>query len=454
MKSEVLRRADAARIFLLAAAWIMFFILVDPRGAGATALRLWLIAAAGLGAGLVYVLARRWRASVDAALLAALTLSFCPVYATLSANAGADAAASVLALAGLFAFLRGREDRALSRLAACSALVGVAGVFRPEYFLCAAAGAAVLTHEGRFGRRPAAALLGPVLVAVVGALILGRWRGASWGGVDSAEFGVFGGAEIAALCLAPLAVAAALGMPRREMTRVEKGALASVGLAAAVFWFRARGMDPLAGIVSRWGLGVLDLAGVDGKPAGWWASSWFWYAAAAVATASSVQLARRALETARAAYFGEIAVAALFCGVPCAAALAAGDARGLLAALPVAVAAAAAGLSGRAWRLAPAFGVALGLALVSSGGLEDYFAWSRARAAALDAVAAHGARPQDIAAGRVVVSFTRVPPRPGLMALAAFPYRSILVPEGAAVYLFGQVDFVGLPPSRAVPPGR
>ncbi|NNN06526.1 MAG: hypothetical protein HKL90_11550 [Elusimicrobia bacterium] len=454
MKAEVLRRADVARLAALAAAWILFFVLVDPRGAGSTVFRLGLIAVGGFGAALVYVLARRWRASVDAALLAALTLAFSPVYAALSANARADAAASVLALGGLFAFLRGRVSRAPSWLAACSALVSVAGIFRPEYFLCAAAGAAVLRRERRLGRREAAALLGPAVVAAVGALILGHLRGGAWGGVDAAAFGVFGGVEIAALCLAPLAVAAAQGTPRREMTRAEKTALAFIAGAALVFWFRARGLDPLPGIVSRWGLGVLDLAGVDGKSAGWWASAGFWYVLAAVATASSVQLARRALETARAAYFEEIAVTALFCGVPCAAALAMGDARGLLMALPVAAAAAAAGLGGRAWRLAPAFGAALGLALVSSAGLEDYFAWSRARAAALNAVAAHGARPQDIAAGRVVVSFTRVQPRPGLLALAAFPYRSILAPEGAAVYLFGETDFAGAPVTPAVPPRR
>lgn len=454
MKSEVLRRADVARLSMLAAAWIMFFVLVDPRGAGATLLRLWLISVAGLGAVMVYVLARRWRASVDAALLAALTLAVCPVYSALSANARADAAASVLALGGLFAFLRGRESGAASWLAASSALVAIAGLFRPEYFLCAVAGAAVLKRERRHGRRAAVALLGPAGLAALGVLMGGRLRGGAWGGVDAAAFGVFGGVEIAALCLAPLSVAAAQIDSRREATRLEKTALAFVALAALLFWFRARGMDPLPGIVSRWGLGVIDLAGVEGKAAGWWASAWFWYVMAAVATASSLQLARRSLVTAQAAYGGEIAVSAAFLGVPCLAALAMGDRRGLLAALPVAAAAAAAGLRGRAWRLTPAFGAALGLALISSAGLEDYFAWSRARAAALNAVTAHGARPQDVAAGRVVVSFTRMQPRPGLLALAAFPYRSILAPEGAAVYLFGEADFAAAPASRAAPPRR
>jgi hypothetical protein len=121
----------------------------------------------------------------------------------------------------------------------------------------------------------------------------------------------------------------------------------------------------------------------------------------------------------------------------------------------------------------PAFACLLGLALVSSAGLEDYFAWNRARWAAAEEAVARGARPDEVDAGfdwngpltlernlsllrarkpdeeigiwdwraldryRAVVTFSPGPPREGLTPLTLAPYRSVLAPYGAAVYVYG-----------------
>jgi 4-amino-4-deoxy-L-arabinose transferase-like glycosyltransferase len=538
-------RPNLPRLLALAAVWLLFFVFVDPRGdfalnddfqyaecarrllggvvrlpswalsstlthallgalatapwgASDQALRFWEILVGGLGAAGVYALARRWRASPDAALLAALTLALSPLYAALSASFHVDVTAAALVVAALLAFLRGRERRSAGWLAASSCLIALAGLARQTCFLCAVGGALALARERRLRAREAAALLGPALGA---AAVFWLWvrfiHGPTWAMTSGAYAPRTDAAywlrpdvwlavgtravralETASLCLFPLAAATTLRGRRAPASRAEKAALGAVAAAACVLWWRARGLDLLPNTMTRTGLGALTLEGGAAKAAGWWGAPLFWHAAAAVALVSSLGFVRAAFEAARGEEAPELAAAALFCGLPYAFMLAMPTSydRYLLAVLPAAAAAAVAGGRGRLWRLLPAYACLLGLALFTSAGLEDYFAWNRARAEAARSAVLRGARPQDVDAGfdwngpltleadlaklraakpdreigiwdwraldhsRAVVAFSSVPPRADLSPLALVPYRSVLAPYGAAVFLYGDAD--------------
>jgi 4-amino-4-deoxy-L-arabinose transferase-like glycosyltransferase len=535
-------RENACCLSIFAVFWISFYVLVDPRGAfplnddfqyaacargllhgvvrlpswalsstlthallgaiatapwGASdqALRFWEILVGGFGAAGVYFLARRWRASPDAALLAALTLALSPLYAAMSASFHVDVTAAALTVAALIAFLRGRERRSGRWLAASSVLIALAGLTRQTCFLCAAGGAAALARERRLGPREAAALLGPASAAAAVFFLWVRfahgvpWAAASGAYAPRAEAAywlrpdvwlavavrAFRAFETAALCLFPLAAAVSLRARRAAATRGEKVVVALVAAAAAVLWFRARGLDVLPNTFHRGGLGAVTLEGAFAKDAGWWGSPIFWNVCAAVALLSALVFIRSAFEAARGESAPELAAAALFCGLPYAAMLIMRTSydRYLLAVLPAAAAAAVAGMRGRFWRLSPAFACVLGLGLVSSAGLQDYFAWNRARWEAGAAAVARGARAEEVDAGfdwngpltlernlsllrtrrpdaeigiwdwraldhyRAAVTFSPGPPREGLTPLALVPYRSVLAPYGAAVYVYG-----------------
>jgi|GEM_PF-1017737 len=543
------RREDAPRLGVLAALWLGFFVLVDPRGAfplnddfqyadcarrllagggfrppqwalsstlthaalgalatapwGASdqALRFWEILVGGLGAAAVYFLARRWRASADAALLAALTLALSPLYAAMSASFHVDVTAAALTVAALLVFLRGRESGAPEQLALASVLIALAGLARQTCFLCALGGALALARERRLDARRAAALLGPALAAAAAFWAWGRfvvgptWAQASgayspklslaywllrpdvWAALGSRAVRAL---ESGSLFLFPLAAATTLRARRGGTSRAQKIALAAVGAAALVFWVRGHGLSLLPNTFHREGLGALAIEGAFAKSVGWWGRPAFWHAAAAVALLSSLAFVRFAFAAARGPQGPELAAAALFCGIPYLFMLAMPTSydRYLLAVLPVAAAAAVAGNRGSAWRLAPAFAAALGLALVSSAGLEDYFAWNRSRWAAGLTAVARGARAEEVDAGfdwsgeltldrnlarlradkadadigiwdwrkldryRAVTTFSPGPPRADLSMMGIFPYRSVLAPDGAAVYLYGDAALV------------
>jgi hypothetical protein len=450
-------RRDLARLAILAAVAVLFFVFVDPLapfpvsgdaapGLAVAAARLASLLGGALGAAGVYALARRWRASPDAALLAALTVFISPLYAAACAISGADAAAAVLAFAGLLAFLRGRERGADEWLAAASFFSGTAGLLRPVYILAAAGGALALARERRLGARAAAALLVPAAAAAL----------ARRGAIDAAGLSVglaaaraAAGAQIAALSLFPLAFGLiSARRASRSGTRGEKAALILAGVLAVAGWIRARGLPFAPAAFHRAGLGALTLAGAPLKLAGWWEGPLFWHAAAALALTATLAFLSIAFDAARGPVRRELLAAALFAAPPVAAALALGADRGFgpFALLPFAAAAAVAGERGSVWRLALGFFAAAALALVGSAGLSDYFAWNRARWQAAQAIAARGLPAESIDAGpgfggaapRAAVTFAPQSPRPGLEPAALVPYRSVLAPDGAAVFAFAE----------------
>jgi hypothetical protein len=220
-----------------------------------------------------------------------------------------------------------------------------------------------------------------------------------------------------------------------------------------------RGLAVPPAALHRAGLGALTVAGGSLKLAGWWEEAAFWQAAAAAALAAALAFVSSLLTAERGAVGGELFAAVLFCAPPCAAALALGGEGGFgpAAVLPVAAAAAVAGERGGAWRLALGFAAAAALGLVSSAGLGDYFAWNRARWSAAEAAAARGLPIESIAGGpgwgggpstRAAVSFAPQSPAPGLLPVAVLPYRSVLAPEGGAVFLFAEPKRDGTPASR------
>ncbi|MBI3564461.1 MAG: glycosyltransferase family 39 protein [Elusimicrobia bacterium] len=480
------KSADRPRLAALAAAWVGLFLLVDPRGdfplnddfqyaeaarrlvagegmhlpqwalsstvfhaaAGAVAtapwgasnqaLRVWELLLGGAGLFLVYALARRWRASSDAALLAALAVAWCPLYACLSASFHLDVTVSVLTLAGLLAFLKGRERRSPAWYALASALAAASGLTRQTGYLSVAGGLAALAWERRLSRREAAALVFP---AALSALAFAWWFRAVHGPTWAWESGLYSprtdlaywlrpavwGAVAAragkavlmtALFLSPLAVLRARGSLRRP-SRGEALALAAVAAAGLRLWAQASGLPLLFNTLNHVGLGTGSLLDADDKPGGWWESPWLWWAAG---------------ERARPAW-------------------------GLAAALVMG-----------AW---------------SAAGLRDYFAWNRARWAAGVSAVAHGVPPASVENGfdwdgqftltanldalrrrkpareigiwewqtlnRVVLgtAFGAAYKTPGWTVVEEFPYRTPLLPgRGGVVRLFAAPGAVVAAPVR------
>jgi 4-amino-4-deoxy-L-arabinose transferase-like glycosyltransferase len=528
-----LRREDATRLLILAAAWVALFSAVDPRGefplnddfhyaecarrwlsggglhlpqgalastishallgavvtapwgAGNQALRMWMLVLGLTGAAGVYALARRWRADPNAALLAALTLALSPVYAAMSASFHLDVTAAVFILAGLYAFLRGRERGSAGWLAVASALIALSGLARQTGFFCAAGGAAALALDRRLTARAAAALLLPA-----GAAAAAFWgwfhfiHGTTWAwasGVYSPRADawsavparIVSSVQMSALFLAPLAVLRWRVAPRKSRRPELVAACLLIGAALSA-WKNAHGLALIQNTLSHDGLGVVTLAGAGDKPAGWWQYGWLWNAAALAALASSVVGLLSLAEDLRGPLGGELRAAALFVGAPYAVMLLMPVLydRYLLVFLPAAAAALAAGRSGKTRAAIPAF-VAVGLmAFFTWAGLTDYFSWNRARwAAGMDAVA-HGVPPGKIENGfdwdgqftltrnldalraergapsigiwdwqtlnRIVIqtSFSRSPGRPGWRLLAEYPYKTPLVAGGGVVRVF------------------
>ncbi len=549
-----IRREDASRLLILAAAWAGLFLAVDPRGQfplnddfqyaecarrwlgggglhlpewalsstishallgavatapwGATnqALRMWMLVLGLAGAGLAYALARRWGAGANDALLAALTLAVSPLYAALSASFHLDVTVAVFTLAGLWAFLRGRESGSLRWLAASSVLIAVSGLARQTGFLCAVGGAAALALDRKLSARSAAALLLPAGLAAFG---FWSWfhfiHGTTWAWESGyyspnsslrywVRLDVWGNVfarisktiQTGSLCLLPLAVLRWKDAARRP-TRGEWAALSLLIGAALIGWERAGGLPLIQNTLSHLGLGVVTLMGSDDKPAGWWASPWLWNAAALLALASSIVLAQSAALAWRAGRTDEARAAVLFVAVPFGVVLlmpAMYD-RYLLALLPAAAAAGAARRRDKALAMIPAFAAAALLAAFTRAGLSDYFAWNRARwAAGMDAVA-RGVPPEKIengydwngqfsltrnlailrrhhsAAGiglwdwemlnKIVLetTFSDKPTEEGWVLVARYPYRTPLVPGGGVVRVFALPAIV----ERRVPEG-
>ncbi len=535
-------REDVPRLAVLAAAWAGLFLFVDPRGQfplnddfqyaecarrlvagegmhlpqwalsataahallgavatapwGATnqALRFWEILIGGAGAALVYALARRWRAGADVAFLAALTVAWSPLYATLSASFHIDVTASAFTLAGLLAFLHARERRAPRWYAAASALVAVSGLSRQTGFLCVAGGLAALSWERRLSRREAAAF---VLPAALAAAAFAWWvrcvHGPTWAwesgvyspkadldywlrpaarGVVLARFGKT--LSMTALFLAPLSLLRARGTFARKTTRGEAVALAAVAAAGLLLWAKDRGLPLLLNTLTRAGLGAGTLVDADDKPGGWWRSPLLWNAAALTALLSSLILTRAAAEENRGPDAEELRAAALFAFAPYLPALVMPVIydRYLLIFLPVAAAGFAAGRRDDARRAAPAFAAAAILGFFTWAGLSDYFAWNRARWEA-GTTAARGKPTASVENGfdwdgqfsltrnlnelrrrkparkigvwewqtlnRVVLGtcFKATPKVPGWKLVGEFPYRTPLLPgRGGVVRLF------------------
>lgn len=547
-------RADAYRLGTLAAAWAGLFLFVDPRGQfplnddfqyaetarrmvagegthlpqwalsstlahaalgavatapwGATnqALRFWELLLGGVGAALVYALARRWRASADASLLAALTVAWSPLYATLSASFHIDVTASVFVLAGFLAFLRAREIRSPRWYAFSSALIAVSGLSRQTGFLCVAGGLAALAWERRLSKQEA---LSFILPSALAALAFSYWfrfiHGPTWAWESGAYSpktdisywlkpqvwsAVLARAEksiqLSALFLAPLAVLRWKVLFSRKPKPVESIVLFVVAVAALAAWYKAQGLPLLFNTLTHVGLGTGSLIDADDKPGGWWESAWLWNGAALAALLSSLTLVRAAAEELRGPRAKELRAAALFAGAPYAAMLlmpALFD-RYLLVFLPVAAAAFAAGREDRYRRAAPAFAAALVLGVFTWAGLSDYFAWNRARWDAGMTAVARGLSPDKIENGfdwdgqftltrnlallraskpaadigvwewqtlnRVVLEtgFKPAPHMPGWTQIAAFPYRSPLLPRtGGTVRLFAMPGAVVAAPA-------
>ena len=467
--------------------------MTAPWSASNQALRMWMLVLGLIGVVLVYALARRWRAGEDAALLAALTLAVSPLYAALSASFHLDVTVAVFTLAGLLTFLRGRESESPRWLAAASALIAASGLARQTGFLCVVGGAAALALDRKLTQRSAAALLLPAGLVALGFWMWFRFiHGPTWAwqsGAYSPKISLRGWTRAGAwetglgrisatvqtgsLCLLPLAVLRRQDAARRP-TRGERAALSLLIGAALAGWARAGGLPLIQNTLSHIGLGVVTLLGFDEKSAGWWASSWLWNAAALLALVSSVVLARSAAFAWRAEKSGEGRAAALFVAAPFVPALLMPilNDRYLLALLPAAAAACAAGRREKARALIPAFAAAAVLAAFTWAGLSDYFAWNRARwTAGMDAVR-RGVPPERIENGfdwdgqfsltrnlevlrrgrpaaeigiwdwqrlnKIVLetTFSDKPTEEGWVLVASYPYRTPLVPGGGVVRVF------------------
>ena len=533
-------REDAVRLAGLALLWAGFFVLVDPRGAfplnddfsyaesargllsgaglripewvlsstvshtalgalmtapwGASnqALRLWMILLGGLGVCGVYALARRWKAGPDAALLAAATLAFSPLYAAMSASFHLDVTASVFTLAALLCFLRGRQEGSTRWLALCSLLIAASGLTRQTGFLCALGGAASLAWERRLTARAAAALLLPAGAA---ALVFWAWvrfvHGPTWAWesamstptlsiwADSATWvrtldRLSRSLQTGALFLAPLAVLSMRDGALRRPSRKEASLLAAIAAGALWGLSRGEGLPLLQNTLSRTGLGVVLLDGAQDKPAGWWASPWLWQGAGILALACSLALTRRLALTEDEEVSRERGAAALFVAAAFLPALLMPTMydRYLLILLPVAAAATAAGQSIKTRALVPSL-LGLGLLVFCSGaGLRDYFSWNRARWAAGMSAVELGVPPERVENGfdwdgqfslarnlaalravkpakeigvwewqelnRILVrtSFSAPEKMPGWTLVGRFPYATPLVPDGGEVRLY------------------
>ncbi len=481
-------------------------VATAPWGATNQSLRFWEMLLGGLGAALVYALARRWRASADASLLAALTVAWSPLYATLSASFHIDITASLFVLAGLLAFLRAREIRSPQWYAFSSALIAVSGLSRQTGFLCVAGGLAALAWERRLSKDEALAF---VLPSALAAVLFSYWfhfvHGTTWAWESGAYspktdlaywlkpyvwVAVLARAEkslqLSALFLAPLAILRWESLFARKPKPVEAAALSVVAVAALAAWYKAQGLPLLFNTLTHVGLGTGTLIDADDKPGGWWESPWLWNGAALAAFLSSLVLVRVAAEELRGPRAKELRAAALFAGTPYLAMLlmpALFD-RYLLVFLPVAAAAFAAGREDRWRRAAPAFASALVLGAFTWAGMSDYFAWNRARWDAGMTAVAHGITPDKVENGfdwdgqftltrnlsllraskpasgigvwewqtlnRVVLEtgFKSSPHMPGWTQIAAFPYRSPLLPRtGGVVRLFAMPGAVVAAPA-------
>jgi 4-amino-4-deoxy-L-arabinose transferase-like glycosyltransferase len=458
---KTLPREDKKHLAVLAAAWTMFFLVVDPRGqfplnddfqyaecarrllagegfhlpnwalswtaphavlgalatapwgASNQALRLWMIFLGWLGAAGVYALARRWKAGPDAALLAALTVALSPLYAAMSASFHLDVTAAVFILAALGAFLRGREDGSPRWLACSSLLIAGSGLTRQTGFLCAAGGAAALALDRRLTVRAAAALLLPAGVLAAG---FGAWvrfvHGPTWAwrsghfvptvpSVSVVIEHAVNFLQTGALLLLPLALSRSRDALKRRPSAGEAAVLALVGGAALIAWRAAGGLPLIQNTLHHAGLGVVTLNGADVKPSGWWSSPWLWNAAALAALGSSLVLVRAAFEESRGPRGDELRAAALFVGAPLAAMIMMTIAydRYLLTVLPAAAAGLVAGRAETAKRASAAWAAVALAALLTAAGLSDYFAWNRARWDAGMSAVAHGVPPEKIENG-------------------------------------------------------
>lgn len=482
-------------------------VATAPWGASNQSLRFWEILLGGLGAGLVYALARRWKAGPDAALLAALTVALSPLYATLSASFHLDVTAAALTLGALLAFLRGREERSPAWYAACSALIAASGLSRQTGFLCAGGGLAALALERRLTAGEAAALLLPAGIAAAGFAAWVRFvHGPTWAWESGAYApkstlaywsrpdvwrAVLIRAEktlqLSALFLLPLAVLRAPETLKRRPKGAEALLLAAVAAAAVAAWAAAKGLPLVFNTLTHVGLGTGSLVDADDKPGGWWENAALWNAAALAALLSSLVLVRAAIADARTPEGRERRAAALFVGAPYAAMLlmpALFD-RYFLVFLPAAAAAFTAGRRETARRAAPAFAAAAVLGFFTWAGLSDYFAWNRARWRAGAEAIAKGLPPERIENGfdwdgqfsltrnlallraskpahdigiwewqslnRVVLQtgFKPEPQVPGWVLVQEFPYKTPLLPgRGGVVRLFAAPGAVVAGPSR------
>jgi 4-amino-4-deoxy-L-arabinose transferase-like glycosyltransferase len=468
-------------------------VATAPWGAANQALRMWMLVLGLAGAALVYALARRWRAGEDAALLASLTLAVSPLYAAMSASFHLDITVVVFTSAGLLAFLHARESGEKRWLAASSLLIALSGLARQTGFLCVAGGAAALALDGKLTKKAAAALLLPAAIAAMG---FWAWfhfiHGPTWAW-QSGKFSpnlslqhwtrpdvwrtLFGSVvktvQTVSLFLFPLAVLRWKDAARRP-ARGECAVLFLSSAAALILWARAGGLPLIQNTLSHLGLGVVTLLGSDDKPAGWWGNPWLWNAAAFLALVSSVVLFQSASSALRAQKSGEARAAFLFIAAPfCAVLLMPGmyD-RYILALLPAAAAACAAGRKEKARSLIPAFAAAALLGAFTWAGLSDYFAWNRARwSAGMDAVA-RGVPPEKIENGfdwdgqfsltrnlaalrrdrapadigmwdwqklnKIVLetTFSEKPTEAGWILVASYPYKTPLVPGGGVVRVF------------------
>jgi hypothetical protein len=473
---------------------ILGVLMTAPWGASNQALRMWMLSLGLAGAAGVYALARRWKASLDAALLAALAVAVSPLYAAMSASFHLDVTAAVFTLAALGAFLRGRESGSGRWFVASSALIAVSGLTRQTGFLCVAGGIAALATERRLTARSFTAFAAPAVLAGGGFwmwatfvhgptwawasghfspdLSAAHWlRPATWLGIAQRTGESI---QLGSLCLLSLAALRAKDAFRRRPSCGEAVALAAVAGLGLWGWASAHGLPLIQNTINHSGLGVVTLAGADDKPAGWWEHPTTWHVAAFLALASSLILVRALAEELRGPRGGEIRAAALFVGAPYAAILAMPQIydRYLLVVLPVAAAVFAAGRADKAPKLKAAFAAAGLVALFTIAGLMDYFAWNRARWDAGMALVARGAPPERVENGfdwdgqftltrnlkaltasrpaeeigmwdwqslnRVVAatSFSAAPPVPGWRLIGRVPYRTPFTRAGGAVNLY------------------
>ncbi|MFI5345189.1 MAG: ArnT family glycosyltransferase [Elusimicrobiota bacterium] len=476
-------------------------LMTAPWGASNQALRIWMLVLGFIGATGVYALACRWKAGPDSALLAGLVVAVSPLYAVLSASFHLDVTAAVFTLAAMGAFLLGRENDSVRWFAVSSLLIAVSGLTRQTGFLCAAGGIAALALDRTLTPRTAAAFLCPAILLGSGFWMWVRFgHGPTWAW-ESGHFspdaswthwleprmwmGIFQrvgeSVQLGALFLFPLAILRKGDAFKRRPSRPEAAALVFISGFALIGWSSAHGLPLIQNTLNHSGLGVVTLTGSDDKPGGWWESPLLWHAAAFLALISSLVLVRAFAEVLRSPKGREIRAAALFVGMPYAAMLAMPVIydRYLLVVLPFAAAAFAAGRAEKARQSRLAFAAATVLALFTTAGLTDYFAWNRARWAAGQEAVDHGVPPGKVENGfdwdgqftltrnlallrarspaaeigmwdwqalnRVVAgtSFSSTPPNAGWVLIGRFPYSTPLTRDGGEVRLFADPALLG-----------